>query len=35
VKHETSTLSIVALIVGVLGLAAGLGALARRGNQSR
>jgi uncharacterized protein YcnI len=31
VKHETSTLSIVALIVGVLGLAAGLGALALRG----
>jgi periplasmic copper chaperone A len=27
VKHETSTLSIVALIVGLLGLAAGLGAL--------
>jgi periplasmic copper chaperone A len=30
VKHETSTLSIVALIVGALGLGAGLGALALR-----
>ena len=32
VKHETSTLSIIALIVGVLGLVAGLGALALRRN---
>ena len=34
VKHETSTLSVIALIVGALGLAAGLGALALRRGQS-
>jgi uncharacterized protein len=35
VKHETSTLSIVALIVGVLGLAVGLGAFVTRRNGPR
>jgi uncharacterized protein YcnI len=35
VKHDTSTLSIIALIVGALGLAAGLGAFARSRNQAR
>lgn len=35
VKHETSTLSIIALIVGALGLAVGLAALGLRRNAAR